>query len=152
MCCLCKVSTWFLLHYSLYFFMFGNFNNLKRKKKSSHTVVCLASCLYTKCFLYLHIFLHLEQLMGYPPNKLLGGKKDEQRRRTFYLPFPVLWWCFFVCLLCFEKRWKWKGLMKSSENWRSPALPWVDWAWNRGPLTSGTAGWGPAGMETGSPG
>ena len=106
MCCLCKVSTWFLLHYSLYFFMFGNFNNLKRKKKSSHTVVCLASCLYTKCFLYLHIFLHLEQLMGYPPNKLLGGKKDEQRRRTFYLPFPVLWWCFFVCLLCFEKRWK----------------------------------------------
>lgn len=29
----CKVSTWFLLHHSLYFFTFGKFNNLKRIKQ-----------------------------------------------------------------------------------------------------------------------
>ena len=48
------------LCYFLYFSMFGKFHNLKRKKKASHIVVCSVSCLYTKCLLYLHIFIHLE--------------------------------------------------------------------------------------------
>lgn len=99
--------------YSLCFFMLGKFH---KEKKASHIVLCTMFCLYTECFLYFLILYTLrKQLRGCPPNWSPWKGREIIRgggETSFYLLLSLLWGYFFFWS-GFEKRWKWKQLMRA---------------------------------------